>query len=137
MSDASLTWRSIDTPRGRGRIAELAAIEEAENEASAGLGVLLSHGAGAGPETADLLALAAALPRVGISVALFEQPWRTAGRKVATPPPTLDEGLLAAADAWAHPGPLVVGGRSAGAPGSAWHKWAAATSRHSSAVQSV
>ena len=49
----------------------------------------------------------------------FEQPWRTAGRKVGVPPPKLDEAWLAAVgwlvdQSWT-PGPLFVGGRSAGA----------------------
>ena len=56
------------------------------------------------------------LPRNGITVVLFEQPWRVAGRKVATPPATLDAGLTAAADRPAEHGPRsCVGGRSAGA----------------------
>ncbi len=46
---------------------------------------------------------------------LFEQPWRVAGRKVATPPATLDVGLTAAASALRTRTPLVLGGRSAGA----------------------
>ena len=77
--------------------------------------LLLSHGAGGGIEARDLAALAEVLPRQGVSVALFEQPWRRAGRKVATPPPTLDDGLRAAARSLRTRAPLVVGGRSAGA----------------------
>ncbi|MGZ6733346.1 MAG: alpha/beta hydrolase family protein [Nocardioides sp.] len=77
--------------------------------------VLLSHGAGNGIETHDLQALASALPAEGISVALFEQPWRVAGRPVASAPATLDVGLTAAAEALAVTSPLIVGGRSAGA----------------------
>lgn len=77
--------------------------------------VLLSHGAGNGIETHDLQALASALPAEGISVALFEQPWRVAGRPVASAPATLDAGLTAAAGALGAATPLVVGGRSAGA----------------------
>lgn len=77
--------------------------------------LLLSHGAGGGIEARDLVALAGSLPRHGISVALFEQPWRVAGRRIATPPASLDAGLTAAADALRKPGVLVVGGRSAGA----------------------
>lgn len=77
--------------------------------------LLLSHGAGGGIEARDLVALAGALPGQGINVALFEQPWRRAGRKVATAPATLDVGLRAAADALRVRTPLVVGGRSAGA----------------------
>ena len=77
--------------------------------------LLLSHGAGGGVEARDLAALAANLPRHGFSVALFEQPWRVAGRRIATPPATLDAGLTAAADHLRRQGVLVVGGRSAGA----------------------
>jgi len=77
--------------------------------------LLLSHGAGNGIDTADLVALAAGLPAHGITVARFEQPWKVAGRRVATAPPTLDVGLGAAAAALAAASPLVVGGRSAGA----------------------
>ncbi len=80
--------------------------------------LLLSHGAGGGIEAKDLAALAAALPAHGFTVHLLEQPWRRAGRKIATAPPTLDTALLAAAAAIGGRGPdlaLVIGGRSAGA----------------------
>ncbi|QMU75502.1 hydrolase [Streptacidiphilus sp. PB12-B1b] len=78
----------------------------------------LGHGAGGGIESADLQALAEALPPRGIAVALVEQPWRVAGRKVAPAPKTLDAGWLpvVAALTAQFPGlPLIVGGRSAGA----------------------
>lgn len=49
----------------------------------------------------------------------FEQPWRTAGRRIAVPPPRLDVGWRAAASAArqhrAAGGLLLFGGRSAGA----------------------
>jgi predicted alpha/beta-hydrolase family hydrolase len=77
--------------------------------------LLLSHGAGNGIETRDLSALAEHLPGQGITVVLLEQPWRVAGRRVASPPATLDAGLTAAAGALRSKAPLVVGGRSAGA----------------------
>lgn len=77
--------------------------------------LLLSHGAGAGIDTPDLAALARALPGNGITVHRLEQPWRVAGKKVATPPPTLDVALMAAARKIRPRTPLVVGGRSAGA----------------------
>ena len=51
----------------------------------------------------------------GVTVVRFEQPWRVAGGKVATPPPTLDAALVAAAEQLRTRTPLVVGGRSAGA----------------------
>ncbi|MFE2869723.1 alpha/beta family hydrolase [Embleya sp. NPDC059259] len=53
-----------------------------------------SHGAGGGIEARDLAALAAALPARGIHVALVEQPWRVAGRRLAPAPGTLDAGWL-------------------------------------------
>lgn len=77
--------------------------------------LLLSHGAGGGIEARDLVALARQLPGQGINVARFEQPWRRAGKKIASAPATLDVGLRAAADALRVRTPLVVGGRSAGA----------------------
>ncbi|WP_055585252.1 alpha/beta hydrolase family protein [Peterkaempfera griseoplana] len=76
----------------------------------------LGHGAGGGVEARDLQALAAALPPLGVTVALVEQPWRVAGRRVAPAPKTLDLGWLPVAAHLAGEGvPLLVGGRSAGA----------------------
>ena len=77
--------------------------------------LVLGHGAGGGVETADLQALARALPSEGVTVVRVEQPWRVAGRKVAAPPPTLDRAWLAVVPALDVQGPLLVGGRSAGA----------------------
>ncbi|MEV7024757.1 alpha/beta family hydrolase [Kitasatospora sp. NPDC093558] len=76
----------------------------------------LGHGAGGGIEARDLVALAAALPPRGITVALVEQPWRVAGKKLGPAPRTLDLGWTPVARRLAGQGlPLVVGGRSAGA----------------------
>jgi predicted alpha/beta-hydrolase family hydrolase len=77
--------------------------------------LLLGHGAGGGVDAPDLAALAATLPRNGISVVRMEQPWRVAGRRVAARPEVLDECFVAAADRLRVRTPLVVGGRSAGA----------------------
>jgi predicted alpha/beta-hydrolase family hydrolase len=77
--------------------------------------LLLGHGAGGGVDSADLEALAAELPRQGISVVRVEQPWRVAGRKIAPRPEVLDACFVAAANALRVRTPLVVGGRSAGA----------------------
>jgi predicted alpha/beta-hydrolase family hydrolase len=98
----------VATPHGEGRL-----VLHTAPHATATL--ILSHGAGNGIEARDLAALAAALPGQGFSVALFEQPWRVAGRKIATAPPTLDAGLIAAVEHLAPGAPFVVGGRSAGA----------------------
>lgn len=76
----------------------------------------LGHGAGGGVEARDLRALAAALPPCGVTVALVEQPWRVAGRRLAPAPRTLDTGWTALWPALEAPGlPVVAGGRSAGA----------------------
>ena len=103
-----LTGRRVPTPYGDG----LLVTDPAEGPVAE---LLLSHGAGNGVDTRDLAALARDLPAHGITVHRFEQPWRVAGRKVATPPPTLDVGLRAAAGLLGRSVPLVVGGRSAGA----------------------
>jgi predicted alpha/beta-hydrolase family hydrolase len=100
--------QAVDTPYGPGRLVVRAGRGRIAT-------LLLSHGAGNGIEARDLAALAAALPGQGVSVALFEQPWRVAGKRIASPPPTLDVGLEAAARALRARSPLVVGGRSAGA----------------------
>ncbi|WP_344497046.1 alpha/beta family hydrolase [Streptomyces enissocaesilis] len=76
----------------------------------------VGHGAGGGIEARDLQGLAAALPARGVSVALVEQPWRVAGKKLAPAPRTLDAGWRGLWPALEKPGlPVVSGGRSAGA----------------------
>jgi len=103
-----MTELLVDTPHGEGRLVTHRARRPVAT-------LLLGHGAGNGIEARDLEALAHFLPRNGVSVVRFEQPWRRAGRKVATAPPTLDAALVAAADRMRVRTPLVVGGRSAGA----------------------
>ncbi|AKJ10906.1 hydrolase [Streptomyces incarnatus] len=76
----------------------------------------VGHGAGGGIEARDLQALARALPAHGVTVALVEQPWRVAGKKVAPAPGTLDtgwRGIWPALSGMALP--VISGGRSAGA----------------------
>lgn len=76
----------------------------------------VSHGAGGGIEARDLQALGAALPDRRVTVALVEQPWRVAGKKLAPAPRTLDTGWRGLWPALTAPGlPVVAGGRSAGA----------------------
>lgn len=78
--------------------------------------IVLGHGAGGGIEAPDLVAVRAAAVGAGWQVVLVEQPWRVAGRRVAAPPPRLDVGWRAVLAALGSgPGPLVLGGRSAGA----------------------
>lgn len=76
----------------------------------------VGHGAGGGIEARDLQALARTLPGHDVTVALVEQPWRVAGKKVAPAPKTLDLGWRGLWPALARPGlPVIAGGRSAGA----------------------
>lgn len=101
----------VPTPLGPGRLVIDAA---AEPRAALWIG----HGAGGRKDAVDTLALAAALPSLGITVVRFEQPWRVAGRNVAPRPAALDLGWMAAAPQVAEITaglPLILGGRSAGA----------------------
>ncbi len=100
--------RTIATPHGDARL-------HTDRARSPLATLVLGHGAGGGVDAADLVALAEALPRQGVSVVRFEQPWRVAGKKIAPAPAVLDSGLVAAADQLRLRTPLVLGGRSAGA----------------------
>jgi predicted alpha/beta-hydrolase family hydrolase len=100
---------TIATPVGEARVD----VRPAEGRRRATL--VLGHGAGGGIGAADLVALADGLPPHGIEVVRVEQPWVGAGRRVAAPPPTLDLAWLAVLEQLAVTGPLLVGGRSAGA----------------------
>ncbi|MFJ9901551.1 alpha/beta family hydrolase [Streptomyces sp. NPDC101152] len=76
----------------------------------------VSHGAGGGIEARDLQALAHVLPQHDVTVALVEQPWRVAGKKMAPAPKTLDVGWYGIWPALTKLGlPVISGGRSAGA----------------------
>jgi hypothetical protein len=99
---------TIETPVGPARVT----VDAARNPRQT---LVLGHGAGGGIEAADLAALARRLPAQAVTVVRVEQPWRVAGRKVATPPATLDVAWAAVLEALPIDGDLVVGGRSAGA----------------------
>jgi predicted alpha/beta-hydrolase family hydrolase len=100
--------RLIATPHGTARLVQ-------RRSESPWATLVLTHGAGGGIDSPDLLALARRLPAKGISVALVEQPWRVAGRRVAPAPRILDEGFAAALQGLRPRTPMIVGGRSAGA----------------------
>lgn len=85
--------------------------------------LVLGHGAGPSIGTVDLTATRQALAADGWAVALVEQPWLVAGRRIAARPPVLDAAWVAVVAALRGrgaalarvPGPLLVAGRSAGA----------------------
>lgn len=119
----------VETPAGPGRVTmRMPSALDAPSDAGAfpagggpgvGRGLLvLGHGAGGQSWSKDVLAVREAAVRAGWAVALVDQPWRVAGRRVADRPPRLDEAwpsLVASARDHAPGGVLVVGGRSAGA----------------------
>jgi predicted alpha/beta-hydrolase family hydrolase len=108
-SDVTDVTQSVETDAGTARITW-------HRAKKAGLVLAVSHGAGGGVEARDLQALARVLPAHGVTVALVEQPWRVAGKKVAPAPKTLDVGWRGVWPALAAPGlPVISGGRSAGA----------------------
>ncbi|MFF9567962.1 alpha/beta family hydrolase [Streptomyces sp. NPDC014685] len=122
---ARITWfpatdatGAADTTHATGTTNATNATNAADTTGTAGarLVLALGHGAGGGIEARDLRALAAALPAHGVTVALVEQPWRVAGKKLAPAPKTLDTGWRGVWPALAAAGlPVVAGGRSAGA----------------------
>ena len=78
--------------------------------------LVLGHGAGGGVEAPDLRAARDAGLAAGQQVVRVEKPWRVAGRRIAEAPPRLDTAWRAVLEALGPAdGPLVVGGRSAGA----------------------
>ncbi len=81
--------------------------------------LVLGHGAGGGVESADLVAVAAGAAAAGWRVVRDEQTCRVSGKRIAPAPPRLDEAWRAVLDALRGDGrlegPLVLGGRSAGA----------------------
>ena len=109
MSEISGVSETVETDAGRARVTWHRAAEPR-------LLLAVSHGAGGGIDARDLAALAEVLPGHGVSVALVEQPWRVAGRKVAPAPKTLDAGWRGVWPVLAKQGlPVISGGRSAGA----------------------
>lgn len=103
-----LDTRVLPTPHGPARLLQRRAVAPRAT-------LVLTHGAGGGIDAPDLVVLADTLPSRGITVSLIEMPWRVAGRRVAAPPPVLDECMIAAVNRLRPRTPMVLGGRSAGA----------------------
>lgn len=107
-----MTRFQVPTPHGPARV-ELHCAPEGR------AALLLGHGAGGGIDAPDLVAAARAAREAGLHVALVEQPYRVAGRRVPAPARQLDAAWLAVVDALGERFfddlPLVFGGRSSGA----------------------
>ena len=106
----------VETPTGPARV------HVTRPRGARGLAVL-GHGAGGGLGSVDITAATTALAGAGWAVALVEQPWLVAGRRIAGPPKTLDAAWIPVVTALRRRGgplatvrgPLLLGGRSAGA----------------------
>jgi hypothetical protein len=106
-----VTGRELGTPLGPARV---------RTTDGGGRGTLvLGHGAGGGTDSADLIAVTTAAADAGWRVHRVDQPWRVAGKRIAPAPARLDVAwtavLIALRDDGLLTGPLVLGGRSAGA----------------------
>ena len=77
--------------------------------------LVLGHGAGGLRWTDDLTAVRDLAVAQGWRAVLVDQPWRVDGRRVGPGPASLDPPWRTVLDAVRQSGPLVVGGRSAGA----------------------
>lgn len=97
----------VPTPAGDGRA-------HLDGPADAPL-LVLGHGAGGGPDAADLLAARSVARALGWAVARTEQPYRVRGRRVAEGAARLDAAFVALVAALGPRPGLVVGGRSSGA----------------------
>lgn len=109
----SVRTHEIETPAGMARAT-------VHRPVSARGSLILGHGAGGLGWSKDIEAVRDAAVSAAWAVALVDQPWRVAGKKVSAPPPTLDTAWVPIVETLRTgrsrmPGPLVVGGRSAGA----------------------
>jgi uncharacterized protein len=102
----------VDTPLGPARVL-------AAEPPGTVVGTLVLGPAGGGAEAPDLVAIADEAPSAGWRVLRVEQPWRVAGKRIAPAPARLDVAWTAVLHSLRDDdrltGPLVLGGRSAGA----------------------
>ncbi len=109
----TVTTIEVETPLGPARV-------HLSRPARARGTVVLTHGAGGNVRAADLLAVRVGLVADGWAVALVEQAWVLAGRKMPPPPATQDPAWFPVLHRLSSgrgrlPRPLVVGGKSNGA----------------------
>src|SRR5690349_9339355 len=110
---ARLTTTEVDTPHGPARV-------HLRRPAHAHGSVVLTHGAGGSIRAVDVSAVAVGLVAEGWTVALVEQAWALAGRKMPPQAVTQDPAWLAVLQHLTSgratlPRPLVVAGKSNGA----------------------
>jgi len=103
----------VDTPMGPARV-------HLSRPAQVRGLLVLTHGAGGSLRAPELVLLEQVLPGQGWAVALVEQAWVLAGRKLPPQPPTQDPAWLPVVASLRSgrrrlPGPVVVGGKSNGA----------------------
>lgn len=102
--------REVETPAGTARVTWTGV------GAPARAALFLGHGAGGGIDAPDLVEIARELGAAGVHVALVEQPYRVAGKKLASDKAKLDAAFVAVVEAERPKDlPVFVGGRSAGA----------------------
>lgn len=107
-----MSERLVDTPEGTARAATTAPAGVATGT------LVLGHGAGGLRWTQDVLHVRDTAVAAGWVVVLVDQPWRVALRRVGPAPATLDRAwsaVVASLTGGRPAGPLVLGGRSAGA----------------------
>ncbi|HEY3534497.1 MAG TPA: alpha/beta family hydrolase [Pedococcus sp.] len=107
------TRAEVDTPMGPARV-------HLSRPAQVRGLLVLTHGAGGSLRAPELVLLEQVLPGEGWAVALVEQAWVLAGRKLPPQPPTQDPAWLPVVASLRSgrrrlPGPVVVGGKSNGA----------------------
>lgn len=107
-----MTTTTVDTPHGPAAV-HLHPVPDARGA------LVLGHGAGGGVGAPDLTAALRAAQAAACSVALVEQPYRAAGRRVPPRAPTLDAAWTVVMQRLSREElaglPVVVGGRSSGA----------------------
>jgi predicted alpha/beta-hydrolase family hydrolase len=102
--------RLVATPLGEARVTE------GGPEAAVGT-LVLGHGAGGREWSGDVRTVTDLARAAGWRTVLVDQPWRVAGRRVAPAPPALDRAWVPVVTEVCRgaSGPLLLGGRSAGA----------------------
>lgn len=114
MAAATVT---VPTPSGAGEILLTTPVINPRADGRPRCLVVLGHGAGGGPDAADILAATRAFVQASCAVVRTVQPYRRAGRRAPAPAPALDAAFGAlvgvARERWPDV-PLVVGGRSSG-----------------------